>query len=110
VDDVLALRDGPGAIPGFSPFNVAVGVCPMYPETPADQGDEIVYVQWDNKTFANVGRVISTPRLWQATNVTGVYSPATRLVGVIRGVDPSRDFTVQHWSIGARPFSATPGP
>jgi len=110
VDDVLALRDGAGAIPGFTPYNVAVGMCPAYPETPMDQGDEITYVQWDDKSFAQVGRVISTPRLWQSTNVTGVYSPATPLVGVIRGVDPARDFTIPHWSIGARPFGASAKP
>jgi hypothetical protein len=103
VDDVLALRDGAGAIPGFMPFNVAVGMCPVYPETPGQQGTELVYVEW-NKTFANVGRMVSTPQLWPATNVTGGYSPATTLAGVIRGVDPSRDFTVPHFSIGARPF------
>lgn len=110
VDDVLALRDGMGAIPGFSAFNVAAGMCPAYPETPADTGDEIVYVQWDNTTFATVGRVISTPRHWPSTNVTGIYSPATRLTGVIRGVDPARNFTITHWSIGARPFGATATP
>ncbi len=110
VDDVLALREGAGAIPGFTAFNVAVGMCPAYPGTAAGTGDEIVYVQWDNKTFANVGRVVSTPRLWPATNVTGVYSPASTLVGVIRGVDPARDFTLLHWSIGARPFTATATP
>ena len=42
VDDVLALREGAGAIPGFTAFNVAAGMCPAYPETPADTGDEIV--------------------------------------------------------------------
>jgi hypothetical protein len=111
VDDVLALRDGAGAIPGFTAFDVAAGMCPMYPETPADTGDELVYVQW-NKQFANVGRVVSTPRLWSSTNVTGIYSPALTVAGAIRGVDPARDFTMLHWSIGARPFtaSATPPP
>jgi hypothetical protein len=110
VDDVLALRDGTGAIPGSVPFNVVAGMCPAYPETPADQGDEIVYVQWDDKSFAIVGRVISTPRQWPGTSITGIYSPATPLTGVIRGVDPSRNFTITHWSIGARPFGATATP
>jgi hypothetical protein len=111
VDDVLALREGAGAIPGSTAFDVAVGMCPAYPETPADTGTELVYVQW-NKQFANVGRMVTTPRLWTATNVTGVYSPTTTLVGAIRGVDPARDHTLQHWSIGARPFTAfaTPPP
>jgi hypothetical protein len=107
-DDVLALRDGAGAIPGFTPFNVAAGMCPAYPA--AGTGDEIVYVQWNSASFATVGRVVSTPRLWPGTSITGIYSPATTLVGVIRGVDPARDFTLLHWSIGARPFGATATP
>jgi hypothetical protein len=69
-----------------------------------------VYVQWDSKSFANVGRVVSTPRLWPGTSITGIYSPATTLVGAVRGVDPARDFTPLHWSIVARPFTATATP
>ena len=36
VDDVLALRDGAGEIPGFTPFNVAAGACAL--STPRRRG------------------------------------------------------------------------
>ena len=80
---MLALRDGAGAIPGFTPFNVAAGLCPVYPETPGQQGTELVYVQW-NQSFANVGRVVSTPQAWPGTGITGIYSPGDHA----RGGDP----------------------
>jgi len=40
------------------------------------------------------------------------YSPATTLVGAIRGIDPSRNFEILHLSIIGRPFTAqgTPAP
>jgi len=40
------------------------------------------------------------------------YSPATTLVGTLRGIDPSRNFEILHLSISGRPFTAqgTPAP
>ena len=76
---------------------MAAGLCHVYPETPGQQGTELVYVQW-NQSFANVGRVVSTPQAWPGTSITGVYSPATTLVGAIRGIDPSRNFEILHLS------------
>ena len=54
----------------------------------------------------------STPQAWPGTGITGVYSPATTLVGAIRGIDPSRNFEILHLSISRRPFTAqgTPAP
>ena len=59
-----------------------------------------------------MGRVVSTPQAWPGTGITGIYSPATTLVGAIRGIDPSRNFEILHLSISGRPFTAqgTPAP
>lgn len=103
-DDVLALRDGTGAIGALSPFNVAAGMCPMYPETSADRGDEIVYVLWRDNDFASVGRIISTSRTWPNSSITGIYSPMSRLDGLMRSVNPTRNHRLTRFSIAARPF------
>jgi hypothetical protein len=70
-----------------------------------------IYVQW-NQSFANVGRVVSTRHAWPGTGITGIYSPATTLVGAIRGIDPSHNFEILHLSISGRRFTAqgTPAP
>ena len=55
---------------------------------------------------------MSTPQAWPGTGITGIYSPATTLVGAICGIDPSRNFEILHLSISGRPFTAqgTPAP
>ena len=70
MDDVLALREGAGAIPGFTAFNVAVGMCPAYPETPADQGDEIV-VRWTARG-TNTGDYFGMPATGKPIEITGM--------------------------------------
>jgi len=52
---------------------------------------------------------IGTPRYRRSASE---YSPATTLVGAIRGIDPSRNFEILHLSISGRPFTAqgTPAP
>ena len=46
-----------------------------------------------------LARLASTPQAWPGTGITGVYSPATTLVGAIRGIDPSRNFEILHLSL-----------
>jgi hypothetical protein len=104
VDDVLALRNGAGSIGALTPFNVAAGMCPVFAETPADQGNELVYVQWRNGDFASVGRIVSTPRDWPTTGVRGIYSPTSTLPGAVRGIPAERQHTLLDFSISARPF------
>ena len=107
-DDVLALRDGAGAVGALTPFNVAAGSCPMYPETPADRGDEVVYLLWSDNQFASVGRIVSMPRIWAGSGITSIYSPTSQLPGVTRNFPASRNHQLTRISIGARPFSAAP--
>ena len=106
VDDVLAKRDGAGAIGTSQPFNVAAGICPTFPLAGQPQEDALLYVQWRDNDFANFGEITSSARDWQfgPVIVHGNYSSTFRLPGVIRGFPPERLHKLLHFSIGARPF------
>ncbi|MET0985951.1 MAG: hypothetical protein ABW034_11140 [Steroidobacteraceae bacterium] len=103
VDDMLALRDGAGAIGTMQPFKIAAGMCPAFNASTPAQDNQLTYVQWRDNDFAIVGDIVSTPQDWPG-GLHGIYSPTSRLLGVMRSLPPSRNHTLLDFSISARPF------
>ncbi|MET0657620.1 MAG: hypothetical protein ABW110_05615 [Steroidobacteraceae bacterium] len=103
VDDMLALRDGAGAIGTMQPFKIAAGMCPAFNASTPQQDNQIVYVQWRDNDFAIVGDIVSTPQNWPG-GLQGIYSPTSTLPGVMRNFAPTRNHTLLDFSISARPF------
>lgn len=100
-DDVTA--DSGASLTGLvESWNVAAGICPNFEQMP-NAPDELDYITWNN-TGTFFGRIVTTPRTW-APGITGIYSPLTRISGIlVLPNDPNRRNVVQTPSLFTRPF------
>src|SRR5437763_8412050 len=107
-----ALRDGGRSDPRLHAVQRGGGLVPSLPGDAGPQGQRTGVCAVEPELCECGSGGVDTAGLAGHTSLTGVYSPATTLVGAIRAIDPSRNFEILHLSISGRPFTAqgTPAP